>query len=379
MLHTIMKIIRLPVLLPAICLLVVAALAHSAQAAQKWGDVDGDDEFGMPDLQNLFDLIRVPMTQLEAVDINSDGRFDVYDPLTLLLHMRWMGSDRDQEFQAVVTIGDHLLDEPFVKDFMWIDGNGERKCEYRISSNREISSVEFIIDGDTLREMSGVTPVLMKVDPDTIENDLQDFFAVSDPKHWELKLWDTTGDYYEQTWESRYSCLKTQVIDISGSPNTGLPVDFPLVLYGPWQRFALVHPKYDSSFKDQFLPVDLNPSGADSIVFENIDSLSFSIMEQIVTNLSMLDTEDVQWDNRWGPYCSPAMTVETNEKTSRLIFLCEYPWTGGYIEAVPLDGNERLLSALGLPSWMKNMYGVVFNTNYKLDPEVFEKYKDRFY
>jgi dockerin type I repeat protein len=355
----------------------VYAQAQSADSTtvvedNKRGDINLDGSLDIMDLLSILGKITGQAPQELSDDLNGDGKVNIFDLLALLREMGQLRGSGGQEFKAFAQIHGHLLCEPTVRVLNWFDENGEVRGEYRIASNRSIQRIELVFDGDTLTETTGITPVLMRVDPDTIGLDLSDLFAHSEPKNWELKVWDEIGNCYADSGSSRFSFLKTVVCDLGGSPNTGFPIEFPLVLHGPWQRFGLVHPLTMGMLNERPLPVDLNREGADSLFFENLDPLSEAIMEEISANCPFWELDSMRES---GPFASSAVSIQTGEKTDRLLFELSYFATGGYIAVSPLDGNEKLMSALGFPRWVRKTHAI--NNNYKLDPEIFEKYKDR--
>jgi len=112
-------------------------------------------------------------------------------------------------------------------------------------------------------------------------------------------------------------------------------------------------------------------------VFGDIEQLAEKIMERIVAAQQAL-VDDPDWRiTAMGPFVSTAVSVQTGEKSNRLLFFLSRLGSGGYLPITSLDGNERLLTELGFPRWMREMFGGVFNNNYQLDPEIYEKYKDR--
>ncbi len=364
---------------------VQSADSSAVAITSKRGDINLDGSLDIMDLLSILGKITGQLPQEPSDDLNGDGKVNIFDLLALLREMAALRDSGEQEFEAIVTIQGHLLCEPKVYihgrnwDFRDEWSEGIRRTNYGIQANREIEKVEFILAGDTLYEISGTTPVLLVINPDTqltVTGDYyRDYYVESELKDWLLRVWDHEGNCFTDSGQTRFSIIKKVIFDVGGSPNTGCQIQFPLVLHGPWQRFGLVHSIIDASKTDSLLKIDLNREGADSVVFGNIDQLSEAIMEEIVINLPIWGEGVFRLYPSYGPFASSAVSIHTELKTNRLLFKFDYPYNGGYISLTPLDGNEKLMAALGFLRWVREAGAI--NNNYKLDPEIFEKYKDR--
>lgn len=361
----------------------VFAQAQSADSVavtvtSKRGDINLDGSLDIMDLLSILGKITGQLPEEPSDDLNGDGKVNIFDLLALLREMAQLRDSGKQDLKALVKINSHLLCEPNVyifypiREFWPASEGGEMRARYKIHANREIERVEFILAGDTLYAQADTTPVLLEIDPDSQQT--ASGFAESELKEWNLKVWDNRGNCFIDSGQTRFSVKKNFATDLGGSPNTGLPIEFPLVLHGSWQRFGGIHPFASYFDKDDIFVIDLNEDGRDSVVFSNIDQLAESIMADVVSQENLWLHDSLR-PHVYGPFVSSAVSRHTGMKSNRLIFLGEFPWSNGWFDLVPLDQNEKVLTELGFPKWIRVSAGGVYNNNYEIDPVVYEKYK----
>ena len=356
------------------------AASTAISAEYKKGDVNQDGKLDIMDLLSLLGRMSSVIPGDSSGDLDGDGKTGISDLLSLLRELSNLRAGGQSELAAIATINSHLLCEPKVIVHYPVaertrrgEYYGELQARYSVYANREIDKVEFIFDGETLCDQSGITPVLLVSELDSLntENDAywSRAYIESEKKSWLLKVWDRQGNCFADSGQTRFSVMKYMETDRGGSPNIGLPIEFPFVLRGAWQRFGLVHPNTMHSTYEDILTIDLNPEEADSLVFNDIDQLSEAITGALVACRPYWGADSTgEIYEQWGPFISPAVSVHTGEKTNRLLIEYRFGFGGGFIPITTVDGNEAILEALGFPEWLREVGYKAFNNNYELAP-----------
>ena len=346
-----------------------APAADSLKIIIRYGDINQDKAINIYDLLDLL----VQLSGLEPLtsfsDLNNNGKTDVFDLLAFLRNYALFSESPPEDFEVAASIGSRSLRlaQPRVNSFSSFNENNEVRDNYKIYSNREIEKVELIFAGDTLTQLEGLTPVFFAADPDTIKW-LETPIPVSDSIAWKITVWDSQGNCAVDSGISRFTILMPDLTLDAGYVNTGNEIEFPLILKGAWQRFGI-------RLRNMTFDVDLNPEGRDSVVFEDISNLAEAVMEEILANDSLWHSTDIWGSHEPYLFISAAVSITTELKSDRLYFI--HKAGGGFVEAICLDGNEKLMSLLGFPKWRRSIASIGNDQNYILDPDVYEHYKFR--
>ncbi len=370
-----------PVTLPLVLLLVFACVAvptsylHAATTADstgaqaRYGDVNQDSSINIFDLLAILRQMSGSEPATEHSDLDSNGKTDIFDLLALL---RLFG-DMREPLEVAATVSGHWLTEPMVYSYSqsW-DSTGVRD-RYQIYSNHEIDRAEFVLDGDTLTDISGTTPVLFAANPDTVEIEPGgDYRAFSEPKMWKITAWDKFGNCTSDSGASQFAVVYPGLCgSFGGSNNIGEEVKFPLALHGAVQRFGIkvFQPGFLNS---SIFVVDINPEARDSVVYNDIKQLAHQVMEQVAANDSLWPLLNI--------FGEPALLVSSaaisklNQEITNRLFIYTDRETG-IARLVPLDGNNSLIAKLGFKKWTQDIQTWTYDGNFELDPEVLERYR----
>ncbi|MFH1069555.1 MAG: dockerin type I repeat-containing protein [Candidatus Glassbacteria bacterium] len=343
------------------------------------GDINQDSSCDIYDLLVMLKQITNAVPQTASADLDDNGRVNVFDLLELLRELAFQQELRNAPLAALVTLDEYLLCEPMLYLDRSFDDNGEVRCYYAIYANRKIQRVEFALAGDTLTEVSGKTPLLMAADPDTFDLNINKFseaFVYTEPMSWLLSVWDSAGNCFTDSGRTSIAVMKIALTDVGGSPNIGLPIEFPLKLTGRNQKFGIVHPyAFNMGEINYMFIIDLNKEGRESVVFSDMGQLTEAIMKDVLAN-EFLWNYGGMFDEKAGFFVSSAVSRATGDRTNRLLIFTDMSFhRGGYVELKPVAGNERILSALGFPKWIRDIMGHVYNKYYLPDTAVVNKYK----
>jgi hypothetical protein len=98
-------------------------------------------------------------------------------------------------------------------------------------------------------------------------------------------------------------------------------------------------------------------------------------MEEIAANDSLWHSTDVFGDPWPTLFIAPAVSTQTKLKANRLIILNGTLCPGAI--PIPMDGNEKLVSLLSFPKWLRRFPYIMSDENYYLDPVIYNRYKSR--
>ena len=342
-----------------------AATPADEAAEVQYGDANQDGATNIFDLLTILRQMSGLAEYTESADLNGNGKIDIFDLLAFLRLLK----DIQEPLEVAVTINQHLLTEPVVYSYAGFNSDNQVCAPYHIYSSREISRVELVLDGDTLTEISGTTPVLFEADPDTIERSMpEDFSGLTETKPWKITVWDNTGNSVSDSGGSQFQFLYPGICIDVFFYNVGEEIQFPLTLKGTPQRFGITTgiPNYETSFT-----IDLNPEGQDSVVFQDIDQLAGEIKNQLVNNPMWLG-KNIYGEDVPCIFVCCALSRETGKKTNRLIMVPEGSPAG--VRMLALDGNSELLSSLGYTAWKQEAIGYLHDLNFTYDIAFYEGY-----
>ena len=330
------------------------------------GDVNRDGKLNIFDLLVILNYLQRSTPPAEA-DVDGSGSVDISDLVSILNLLTATSYPVSRELEFLVTID--LCDLFDSRVYSWtIDDSGLVRPSFQVHSNKNLHQVLFVLGKDTLTATEGTIPPICDVDTCVIDTTFTCFFD-GGIHPWYIKVTDTDGNWRDTSGTTKFLVYGPCDIDW-GDTRIGRKIDFPLILYGPLQRFKIK--LFD--FRDTYiLNIDLNRSRADSVVFTEIDSLANSIMEDLAQHDSVWHTLTI-YDNPSRLFVSGAVDRWTAKKVDRLFFKGWYGWLQP--EIYPLDDNEELMEKLGFPSWFRNIE-YYFSDNYLLDYDIFEKYKDK--
>lgn len=335
-----------------LCVLAAVAEAGSPDnGPARSGDINADGSLDLRDMHGLARCIAGLDSATPAADLDGNGRVDFRDLLLFINMTLAMRERQPEEPRFIVAVGSHVLDSPSVTPGVAVNEDGTGSTDYRFISDRPLQhatlSIEpyyFIGSTDSIRNMQ------LLADTGDLSSEV-----VSSPRRWQARAIDSDGRVSEQSGDARFYFYKRGVLVDNAYPLIGLPLEFPLVLHGPWQRFQLKQPAIKESWEPDSYLVDLNPSGADSVVFESLGSLARAIMDNLVERYP---TPDGQFR---AMIAGPAVPGDSSYSARGLIILGGYRG-GAVIE--PLDGNHRLLQQLGFPAWLRPELPGLMNGNY---------------
>lgn len=253
--------------------------------------------------------------------------------------------------------------------FSRFDQNDQVREAFQIYSNREIARAELILAGDTVKQQEGRTPPLLEADPDTIQWD-NGLTVLTTQIAWQIRIWDMQGEYAADSGVSRFMVVRPETAVDASSMSVGEVIRFPLVLKGVNQRFGISLGSNRGVFN-----IELNPNAADSVVFTRIDQLGEAIMAAVAADDSLWHHSDVYGGTFPTVFISAAVSVRDSSQADRLIIVNQT--LGPQTTAVPLDGNEALLTSLGFPEWLRQSPALTTISNYQLDPDVYDRYKSK--
>ncbi|MEA2062231.1 MAG: hypothetical protein U9P14_00910, partial [Gemmatimonadota bacterium] len=221
------------------------------------GDVNRDGATNIFDLLTLLPQISGREPATEYSDLDGSGGTDIFDLLELLSLL----NEQREPLEVLATVGGNLLTTPMVNSLSQFNGTNEVRDRYHIYSNREISRVEFMFDGEILTDTSGLTPVFFRADPDTVQLiSLVDYFTNSEPVTWKVTIWDQFGKTASDSGTTQFSVVYPEICMDGPSVYVWDEIAFPLVLRGPLQRFGIeANSSLTPSGLDTFF-IDLNPA-----------------------------------------------------------------------------------------------------------------------
>jgi hypothetical protein len=339
----------------------------------KYGDVSQDGSINIFDLISILRHLSGSEQETSLSDLDNNGKTNIFDLLTFLHEFAHLSESPPEEgFKVAASIGDygHRLTEPVVYSYSTFKNKKEVYDTYKIYSNREIVKVEFVFAGDTLTQIEGKTPVFFSADPDTIKYDWIKPLPLSEPKEWKIRVWDAQGNCASDSGISKFMILLPDIGTEGSTSNVGNEIEFPLILKGAWQRFGI-----KVGYMYSIFVVNLNAEGRESIVYNNIDDLAVAIMEEVVSNDSLWHSTDVFGDPWPTLFIAPAVSRQTELKTNRLI--TKNGTLGPRAVPIPLDGNEKLVSLIGFPKWIRSSSYIMTDENYKPDSVIYNRYKSR--
>lgn len=362
-----MNIRRLLTLILAFFCLLYPPFLRAGGIAAKPGDVNADSSLDVRDMYGLVRIIAGRDSANAAADLDRNGRIEFRD---LMLYFRMalsMREKRPTEPQFVVAIGADILNSPAVTPGRTMEQNGTGSADFRFIADRPLQQAKLYIEPDTLSGMSGFIKNIALL-PDTSVNSTE---LSSWLRSWEASVMDSSGRVSESKGKAEFYFYKHGLSIDSPHPLTGLPLEFPLVLHGPWQRFYLTLPPLGprKSWEPGSCIVDLNPSGADSVVFASLDSLAAAVMASLAARYP---TPAREYRSLFG---GPAVPSDSTYPVDRLLFL----WDAmvGTVEVSACDGNYLLLQKLGLPAWFRAEYPRVHYQKYWLPWSWMEKYGNK--
>jgi len=313
------------------------------------GDINGDCRRDTADIPFLIRyIIERPENNYEA-DLDQNGRLNIFDLLALL---RWLALTPERELEFILVIEHIRVDEHtrFCLD-VYTDTPEPQVYNYRIFANKNIEEAIFIFGADTIMGIQGNLPVIF--DRDTLPSVDQ----IEIGKYpWHVRVKDTEGNLKEVSGNVEI-CLLIDCLCDPVYPRVGNPIDFPLVLTGTDQKFAVKLSPWDP---DKFT-IDLNRSGSSMVVFTDIKNLASEIMQD-------LSEHNPEWqeamNNQWVTLkVSPALDHLTDKTTDRLVF--SWPEFGAMPVIESVNGNEELLIQLGFPFWLRNIPERYFDSRYR--------------
>jgi dockerin type I repeat protein len=354
---------------PAGSLRAATAAEDSTGAAPQYGDVNRDFSIDIFDLLAILRQISGSEPATAHSDLDANGKTNIFDLLAIL---RLLG-DMREPLEVAATVGGHWLTEPMVYSYSqsW-DSTGVRDW-YHIYSSREIDRAKFILDGDTVKGITGTTPVLFAADPDTVKIEPSgDYRAFSEPKTWKITVWDKLGNCASDSGVSQFVVVYPGITGFHGGSNSiGEEIKFPLTLHGTVQRFGIKVFQQRYGSYTTFV-VDLNPEGREIEIYAHIKQLADQIMDQVASNDSL-------WPflNIFGEpallVSSAAISKQNQEITDRLLIYTDRET--GIARLVSLDGNTNLITQLGFKKWVQDIQSTTYDGNFELDPEILERYR----
>ncbi len=330
--------------------------------AARRGDANNDGTL------NIFDILSVlkQMGESDSVaagaDYDLNGTTDIFDLLGLLRELSGFREKSEENLQFLAVIAWHLLTEPVVNPRQRWDEQGEVRSSYAIHADRTIEDAELIFNTDTVRGLEGTTPLIYKVDPDTVAESSTGLIF-TEPILWKVSVKDENGIWHEDSGSSKFEITEPNVIVDYGDRLVGAEIEFPLVLRGAWQRFKIVA---GDDLADTIL-IDLNGACLDSVVFPGIDSLATTIMEAILEDESRRPVKP-----HFSPLVGPATDFHTKQSSSRLILFSG--GIGPMIEILPADNNDNLLKIIGFPGWIRRLPFHIADSNYEIESSWYERY-----
>lgn len=327
----------------------------------KPGDINADSSLTWRDLHSLVRCLAGKDSAGAHTDLDRSGRTDFRDLMSLMRMMHSLSEVRPVTPEFVVVLGGsvsgggHVLDSPRVDPGKRFDEDGGASVNYRFISDRPLQNVQLYIEPYLFETSSGVIQDLYRT-TDTLEISSG---GTSPLKRWRAWVKDSTGCVAEHSGQTKFFFYGRGVLWDYIYFLLGLPIDFPLILHGPWQRFSIapLGPGAKESWEPDSYVVDLNPAGADSLVFANPDNLARAIMACLVARYPTPSGK-----NRVAYVC-PAMPDDFSSRTNRLIIDRISSLMGGAL-IEPLDGNTRLLQQLGFPAWLRPELLSLRNYNY---------------
>jgi hypothetical protein len=353
----------------SICLnlLVIPPFLRAGGIAAKPGDVNADSSLDVRDMHGLVRIIAGRDSATAAADLDHNGRVEFRDLMLYIRMVLSMREKRPSEPQFIVAVGADILNSPAIDPGRWMEQDSTGSADFRFIADRPLQQARLYIEPVTFSGMSGSIKKIALL-PDTSINSTE---LSSSLRSWEASVMDSSGQVSEQKGHAKFYYLKQGVMVDGVSPLTGLPIEFPLVLHGPWQRFVVAPPSV--LFKEEWEPesyvVDLNPVGADRVVFNSLDSLASAVMSSL--------TE--RYPTPKGKYrtmlAGPAVPYYSTYTADRLLF-----WRTlrmAILRLSPCDGNYLLLQQLGLPGWFRAEYPRVHYQKYWLPLGWLEKYGNK--
>jgi len=331
------------------------------------GDANSDGSINIFDLLTLLKALCKPGLANPASDIDNNGTVDECDLVSLLYLLAGKTLPED-DLQFLVLINNHLLRQTsgwYYRGYEHQQEIVDNKISlpYRIYGNREIREVVFVLGGDTLRGLKGVTPAMTLTDTSNLESWSKTLTAGIIP--WHVEVTDYFGNNSQNSGETGFliGIIEPNTIEDPDFSYFGLPIDFPLVLRGQSQKFILSQRKYTG------YEIDLNSASADSIVFPDIDSLATGIMNCLFAYYLEIYRETGSQPHLLFS-AAPAIDRETGCRVNRLVFKDLY---FGDVEILPINENEEILKAIGFPAWVRSFLPY-FLPNLDFDSAWFSKY-----
>ncbi|MFH1068129.1 MAG: hypothetical protein V1794_00790 [Candidatus Glassbacteria bacterium] len=332
--------------------------------AVRRGDANNDGLLNVFDILSTLSQISGKDSLREGSDYDLSGKTDIFDLLGILKELSGFREKSENKLQFLAKIGSNLLTEPIVVPGTSWDINGEVRTKYKIFANREIEDALLIFGTDTVKGLEGTTPLIYKVNPDTIPDSFYANFIITEPIPWKVHVKEKYGPWYADSGNSGFAIRMPNVIVEQSTDILSEKITFPLVLKGAWQRFIIVIGEIDNT---DTLLIDLNCAGLDSVVFNSVDSLAAAIMEKIIEyDLNYNDNSPTHL------IVGPATENMTKRTTDRLVFSPDF---GYIIKLLSSDGNNNLLKLIGFPGWIRHLPGTIINSNYALEQSWREKYQ----
>ena len=316
-------------------------------------DVDRDGKINIFDLLSILRQISGEEPATEYSDLDGNGKTNIFDLIEFLSLFR----EKNEPFEIAASIGSHLLTEPVVYSHSRFGGTTEVKDTYQICNNKRIARAELILDGDTVSGATGITPILLTADPDTLQFD--GIFYYTEPKSWKINAWDLFGNCASDSGSSEFVILSPNIVVDFSVPYVGDEITFPLILHGATQRFGIEinYPSY------MFFEIDLNPAKEDSVVYQDIGGLTEQIINQVTADASKYHEVPI--------YAGAAYSGKTGLIANRLLIINPQNFNS-WAKIVPLDSNSKLPLQLGYSAWKQEHYGLMNNLNYIYDQDVYE-------
>ncbi len=339
-----------------LCLLFFTPVLRAAGIAAKPGDVNADSSLDVRDLYGLVRCLAGRDSATAAADLDRNGRIEFHDAMLYIDMTLSMREKRPAKPQFVVAIGSGILDSPAVTTGWIVMPDSMGRTDFRFIADRPLQQAKLYIEPDTVGGMSGFINNLALF-PDTSITSTK---LSSSWRSWKASVTDSSGMVSESSGQAKFYFYRYGTSMDGPYPLTGLPIEFPLVLHGPWQRFNLVPPLYGrrKPWEPACYIVDLNPAGADSVVFTSLDSLAAAAMSSLVERYPTPAGEFRI------VFAGPAAPSDSTLPANRMLFQ-RYTMVGT-LEISACDGNYLLLQKLGLPSWFSAEYPEINYQDYRL-------------
>lgn len=367
---TLLKKLSVDLLIVLMILTSPAVIMASEDVIQtaKPGDINSDRKLDVQDLLALLKRLINPALQSNS-DVNRDGKTDIFDLLALLRLYSSVTAPppSDDDLSAIVKMSRSKLHSGSLGMSVYgkivNDSTRAFKVNFSIYANKEISSIRLDFNGNLFSEISDSVTIII---PES-HYEANEHIYRSDSIAWRLSVVAKDGGRFTQEGKTSFRFPGPNVVLDRLYPFCGDEIEFPLVLKGPWQRFASF--QWDN-LGDHAVEIDLNPTGSDSVLFADIDTLAASIMWEIIKN-------DTSGSYKYGNFVhvTAAQRRDGSGKTNRLIF--DAHWMGGYPRLRSLDGNRLLLHKLGLKEWLLSIEAPFLDTEFQTQ-DTYQLWRDKF-